>query len=405
MAWTLNPSDKSANLTLSNGNLTASCVEGIGDWKGARCIEPLASGKWYFEFVFGSVGSHMALGIATASADVLDNPVGNVADSYGRNIYGQPAGSKFSCAVDTDAKKLWVWQDGVLGTRDPENGTNPDASAWATDTYYPAITEYAQSDGATINFGKTAFQYTPPLGFSGMDVPVVVEATQAESATASVTMTPGGLSKAISQSVTVADTMTTDLLSLAISESAEVAGVMVGVRAVGSISEQALINVFFSATKEQVITARMRATRSAATGTGKTGINCSMKATAMFPTILGLVGAVAQGNSPVASIFAGGSIVNVVQGSAVAPSRVGKATAWNVVGATAILVAPFPTIRAVGYVVSVVDHSAVATSRRGNSSARQSSDIIDGVLWFGKMGVVGYARNVAPLRTAKGTAS
>src|SRR5215813_13939651 len=56
---TWNPSDKSAGVSLSNGNLTAVIASGTGD-QGARSTTSKTSGKFVFEVTFNQVGASVA---------------------------------------------------------------------------------------------------------------------------------------------------------------------------------------------------------------------------------------------------------------------------------------------------------------------------------------------------------
>lgn len=183
---TWNPADKGANITLSNGNRTAEMT--AAGWEGVRATISKASGKWYWEITPDvGTGNLLIIGAATAG-ETLTYP-GDSAAGYG---YEGSTGNKFNngssgygdpfappniigIAEDLDANKIWwskagVWQAGG----DPAAGTNP-AFTGVSGTFFPMIGMNANTTKMTANFGDSAFSYTVPTGFLGIDAPHAVD--------------------------------------------------------------------------------------------------------------------------------------------------------------------------------------------------------------------------------------
>ena len=66
---TWNPSDKHADITLSNGNLTA--ANSVGGYKGVRATLGVTSGQHYWEITVDA-GINLFIGVADSSADLGD---------------------------------------------------------------------------------------------------------------------------------------------------------------------------------------------------------------------------------------------------------------------------------------------------------------------------------------------
>ena len=183
MSVTWNPSDKDAGITLSNGNLSATAAS----WVGVRCNTSKSSGKWYYELTVsaGATGAICYVGWGTASA-ALNNVVG--IDVYGwgwgnstgpykihnasSTGYGTaPAATNIiQVAIDIGAGKLWFGMNGTwFGSPagNPGAGTNESYSS-VTGTLFPMVSPYLTGT-VTANFGASAFAYSVPSGFSGLD--------------------------------------------------------------------------------------------------------------------------------------------------------------------------------------------------------------------------------------------
>lgn len=177
---TWNPSDKHANIVLSNGDLTAA-PSGSTGWMSVKGTIGVSSGKWYWEFTFaGSPGNHLH-GVAV-SGTALNILLSSDANSYVyRFDYGYKycaggtwvsigtatVGDVIGVALDMDNGKIWFAKNGTwLGSGDPANGTNP-ACSGLSDTFYAVWnTHYGSGATATANFGASSFSHTVPSGFT-----------------------------------------------------------------------------------------------------------------------------------------------------------------------------------------------------------------------------------------------
>lgn len=166
---TLNPSDKAAGITLSGGNLVmAGC--GCAGAEMVRGTSGKSSGKWYFEVTVTSLGSAQ-IGIAL-NTETVNGPVGGGAggysyldggDKYNNNtsaFYGAGYANTnvISVVVDMDAGTLVFWKNGA------SQGT---AYTGLSGTFFPALGSNWSASTLTVNFGASAFSYTPPAGHTG----------------------------------------------------------------------------------------------------------------------------------------------------------------------------------------------------------------------------------------------
>jgi hypothetical protein len=190
---TLNPADKAAAITLTQGNLRAAKTTD-SRWVGVRATAGKSSGKGYFEVSVvvtvvntGTSGCGVGVANATAALDGASTYLGADSNSIGLFTDGTqrqggsssagttsdwgPAGSSVAVAVDYGARKFWVknlpsgsWNgDPVAGT----GGT----TITATGALFPAVCVYASTtpDTIQINFGASAFVGTPPTGYSAQN--------------------------------------------------------------------------------------------------------------------------------------------------------------------------------------------------------------------------------------------
>lgn len=165
---TLNPSDKDADITLSNGDLTAS--HNAGTYDSVRATLGKSSGKWYWEVTCGAMGAYEIIGIMTASGG-LNGYIG--ADAYGWSYWsdarkfnnGSQAaygasftnGDVIGIALDMDAGTITMYKNGVSQTQ---------MYSGITGTVYPAVCLAGFSTNLTCNFGASAFAYSPPSGYN-----------------------------------------------------------------------------------------------------------------------------------------------------------------------------------------------------------------------------------------------
>lgn len=193
---TWNPSDKSASMTLSNGNLTATAASTI---QGVRSASSKSTGKWYVELNLDNLQDQddPIIGLAKAGESFTTNPItgtnswtvrknGSAGTGINKRFNSTntlltttntlAVNDKLLIAWDADAGKLWfgrngAWYnpDGNPGVGDPVAGTNPVFTS-VTGTLFVFFQEIRSAFGVTANFGTSAFAYTIPSGFSGWTV-------------------------------------------------------------------------------------------------------------------------------------------------------------------------------------------------------------------------------------------
>ena len=192
---TFNPSDKSSNVALSGGNLTAHNDGSLGSAdSGVRSILNQKSGKYYMEMTVTALGTGADTGfgvtISSAPLNTVGNTVANAAIWY-------PSGSLWinsintgsigtytlndllALALDLDNEKVW-FRKGAAGNWNNSGTDNP-----ATNTGGKLITSFATTNVTAIyslfvtggvgasgadtfvaNYGASAFTGTPPAGFT-----------------------------------------------------------------------------------------------------------------------------------------------------------------------------------------------------------------------------------------------
>jgi hypothetical protein len=189
----LNANDKSSNLTLSGGDLSATRNTGTG-WATVRATVGKSSGKWYFEVENlangGTTGDAMwGFMSGTDSLTVYPGNSALDANSIGWQANNSPDSSKFQdgslgavtgygtvavggkslFAVDLGAGKLWIKNSsagGWAGGGDPAAGTTPTFTFSAGAHVYPALSAYSAPQGAKANFGASSFSGSVPSGFN-----------------------------------------------------------------------------------------------------------------------------------------------------------------------------------------------------------------------------------------------
>lgn len=188
---TWNPSDKSTNVTLSNGNLTATGSEASGIYFWSRSTTSKNSGKHYLESTVGSFGGGApsggfaaALGTALVGSNLNDylGQAANTSAYYDDgSVYVNNAvvatlaayvnGDVIGLALDLDAGKGWYSKNGVFASGNPAAGTGAHFTFTAGTTLYAGFTLHIESpaDQITTNFGATAFNASPPSGFIAWD--------------------------------------------------------------------------------------------------------------------------------------------------------------------------------------------------------------------------------------------
>lgn len=185
---TWNPSDKSTNITLSAGNLTAT---GTANSDGAvRATHKRSSGKHYFEInmqvLGGAADTGAGLANTTATLSTLGNTAANVFMQFRNgavykdtvNLFnnGSMAGTGIlRVAYDADAHLAWVafasgnWNNSP--TANPATGTEgQDVSGFDSGGLFPVFSMAESGDQCTANFGASSFNFTTPSGFSAWNV-------------------------------------------------------------------------------------------------------------------------------------------------------------------------------------------------------------------------------------------
>lgn len=163
---TWNSADKSAQITLSNSDLTAA-NSSSGLYEGVRATFGKSSGKWYWEVEVESGIDH-TIGIANSTASMNDVELGSDANGWGWRQDGEKynngdqfayggsgynAGDVIGIALDMNGGTLTFYLNGV---------SQGQAYSGLTGTLYPAVTMISISQ-VTANFGPT-FTHTPPSG-------------------------------------------------------------------------------------------------------------------------------------------------------------------------------------------------------------------------------------------------
>jgi len=192
---TLNPSDKAADLTLSNGNLTITrAATNDGNWRCARSTRSWNTGKIYLEVRYDQTGGNndgVAMGLMVAGDSLTDyiGSGGQSANDCGWFFGDQPnthhyqfAGAgggtypgycgigDFSyLAADIDAGKAWLMNStgsGWSGGGDPAAGTSPTFTFTPGTSLFVAAALYHNTQAMTFNFGQNLWHGTKPSGFS-----------------------------------------------------------------------------------------------------------------------------------------------------------------------------------------------------------------------------------------------
>lgn len=187
----LNPLDKYSAVTVSDGNLYATCAD-VAWRSGAMTFGNFTTGKWYYEVVASIIGgsTYISAGWEEASLNhtAQSNGVGAAASvnnfgalfninlrqtkvngaifSSDSNTYAN--GGVLMVAVDFDAGKGWVGYNGTwFDSGNPSAGTNP-CTTTVSGGMTPAFQIY-NGGGLSFNAGQRPFSYTPPTGFVALN--------------------------------------------------------------------------------------------------------------------------------------------------------------------------------------------------------------------------------------------
>jgi hypothetical protein len=185
----LSPTFTGANITLSNGNRTATRdATGSPAWRSSLTERSNSSGKRYFEVLIDQNSAStpfIIIGIAKSSIS-LTNFIGADADGFGYYretgtkvnagavtaygaVYAQ--GDRVGVAVDFDAGRIWfaknnTWQ----ASGDPVAGTNAAFGSGIAGLSFKAgvsvNTGTGTADRVTIATVTSQLNYAPPSGFA-----------------------------------------------------------------------------------------------------------------------------------------------------------------------------------------------------------------------------------------------
>jgi hypothetical protein len=171
---TWNPADKSANIVLSNGNLTATW--GTSGSQSVRSITAHSTGKYHIEFTVSFTTANLLLGLMPA-AQALSTYCGGAATSVGINVnqnYYFNAGASVltgSAAVSTGhVIALEFDLDGMNFYY--KNFTLSEArlgpfsiAGLTTGPWFLACSIFDTGGAFTLNTGATAYSVTPTSGY------------------------------------------------------------------------------------------------------------------------------------------------------------------------------------------------------------------------------------------------
>ncbi len=164
---TWNPSDKSANITLSGGNLTAATSGSTG---GVRSTNSKGAVQAYFAItiVSGPGGTSQFIGMGTASYDESQN-VGNEANSWGYNpVTGTIKNNNSTLttvATSAIGDEIEMEYNGTANTLEWfKNGSSLYKATGISATMYIAWSSNG-TGSATLNCGATSFAHASPHSF------------------------------------------------------------------------------------------------------------------------------------------------------------------------------------------------------------------------------------------------
>lgn len=166
------PFDKGADCALSNDNMTATFSGTV--FQLVRATASKSTGKWYWEVTWNS-GTNLALGVASKDAAVsswlgIDTNGWSVMAVNGFYYYNNATVSSAFASMAT-GDVYGVELDLTAGTMRlrKNNVASSNTLTGITGTVYPSVSVFNGGCAATVNFGKTAFVYSVPAGFTAWD--------------------------------------------------------------------------------------------------------------------------------------------------------------------------------------------------------------------------------------------
>ena len=189
-AW--NPDDfgrADAVITFSDGNNTASFLNGPHNFTALRSIDSISFGRKYFEFlVLGVPGttSNMLLGIVTRSTVLIGDQIGSPS---GLGLYYRPNGQVFTVsgtsvgfvgsgppfsagdviafAVDDNTGAAWILRNNVSLGGSPSAGTSPLFAFTPGTELLPLMGQHSEvGASSTLRLSAASQSYAAPTGFS-----------------------------------------------------------------------------------------------------------------------------------------------------------------------------------------------------------------------------------------------
>lgn len=167
----LNPVDKAATLTLSNGNRTA--TNSGGTLGVARSVTGRSGSKFYFEIESGGSGNNGLCTPTKSLTEALDvaggiglSPFGAVTINGAAGTGTDPSavGSTIRFALDLTTRKLWVAVNGgAWNTGDPAAGTGGDSFSAITGALHAAV---QPGGSAIVRLLQRHWAYAAPTGFA-----------------------------------------------------------------------------------------------------------------------------------------------------------------------------------------------------------------------------------------------
>ena len=202
---TLNPLSKGSSITLSEGNLKATCSTGVINNTLSTLATPTSGTKVYWELTINAVSSSFRMehggksgyepgtnylssanpGFSatfheTAPTNTFYFNVNGSNQTTLSSITPLVANDVVQYAYDPDTGKIWVGRNGTwLNSGNPSAGTG-NVGTLTTGLAYNVGSMLNGNLGAqtvTYNFGQSGFAYTPPTGFSALSTANLPEPT------------------------------------------------------------------------------------------------------------------------------------------------------------------------------------------------------------------------------------
>lgn len=170
----------------SSSNLVVGIAQASGaSLRAVRATEAKTTGKWYWEAKFVS-GSYSICGVGNALMELSHyvgysqspasshscgiESVGGAPWTHGYSFQGSPGsavivGGYWCVAMDVDAQKLWIGNNGIWPGNAPQTGTGH-SFVLAAEAIFAAVSILGYGSVIQMNFGASPFSYQVPSGFS-----------------------------------------------------------------------------------------------------------------------------------------------------------------------------------------------------------------------------------------------